>query len=65
MSYFWEVHHVDAFKKHNRERRRHAKRMNFGLKPKFKSTGNLAPRRHPRAPNNNPSTRGKQMKTHK
>ena len=31
--------------------------------PKFKSTGNNLPQR--RKPNNNPSTRGTQLKTHK
>ena len=61
--WFEKIHPVDAFKAHNRKRRAHARRMNFGLKPKFKITGNNLPQR--RKPNNNPSTRGTELKTHK
>ena len=61
--WFEKIHPVDDFKAHNRKRRAHARRMNFGLKPKFKITGNNLPQR--RKPNNNPSTRGTQLKTHK
>ena len=43
--WFEKIHPVDDFKAHNRKRRAHARRMNFGLKPKFKITGNNLPQR--------------------